>query len=242
MMRYAMIAGLCAVVLAGCAGVANAADTAPNRGLQSWGERFDFTVGRTGKQTIGIDAGVYARLRQGVIAEVGAGRPATVGMVVKPGTQLGGGYGLDFGRFRANVEVASVTQEISGLTAPDGQVAPQIAKVLLLPAQGQIRMTGVTTHLIYDLPAIGRFTPYVGAGVGAGTISLSKLGFGGKKSYDKYDELAGFEARVAGPVGVFVELRSGQTSGFAFTADGVASKAKTKAKDSGLYCGITDHF
>ena len=242
-MRHLKILGLCVVALSGGAGAASAAEKDhTNRGLQSWGDRLDFTVGRTGKQTIDIDAGVYARLRQGVIAEVGAGRPATVGMVVKPGTQLGGSYGMSFGRLRANVEVSSVTQDISGLKLPDGQIAPQITKVLALPVDGRVRMTGVTTHLIYDLPAFGRFTPYVGAGVGVGTIDLAMASASSRKSYDKYEELAGIEARVAGPVGVFVEVRSGQTSGFAFGADGVASQTKTKSKSDGVLCGITSHF
>ncbi len=241
-MRHLKILGLCVAVFAGIAGAAHAEKDHSNRGLQSWGDRLDFTVGRTGKQTIDIDAAVYARLRQGVIAEVGAGRPATVGMVVKPGTQLGGSYGMSFGRLRADVEISSVTQDISGLKLPDGQLNPQIAKVLALPVDGHIRMTGVTTHLIYDFPAIGPVTPYVGAGVGAGTIDLAMAAVGGKKSYDKYDELAGIETRVAGPVSVFVEVRSSQTSAFAFSADGVASQTKTKSKSDNVLCGVTTHF
>ncbi len=241
-MRISIITAAAFAAVLAVAGQASAKEAPVNRGLNSWGDRAELIVGQTGKDTLNIDAAAYARLRQGVIAEVGAGRPATVGMVVKPGTQVGAGAGMSFGRVRADVEVSTATQDISGLKLPDGQVNPQIAKVLAMPVSGHVRTRNVMVHLIYDLPALGRITPYIGAGVGAGQADLSMPSGASKKSYDKYEELAGIEARVAGPVGVFVEVRSSQTGAFAFSADGVASKTDTKKKDTNMLCGITSHF
>ncbi len=137
---------------------------------------------------------------------------------------VGGALGYDFGT-GWRVEMDSLYQN-AGLDRLKG-----------VPAIGHLSSTSLMANATYDLMPYGRFTPYVGAGLGVENVGGTVNGLSGRDWEPAYQAEAGLRTDIGDSTSLFGEYRFSQAESVTLS-DG-ADSAHQHFSDHALLAGLS---
>ncbi|MCF4164242.1 OmpA family protein [Zavarzinia compransoris] len=120
-------------------------------------------------------------------------------MVTDDGWAAGGAMGYDFGRIRVEAEVSYRENEASRIQGAN--------------ATGDLSALALMLNALYDLENSSRFTPYIGAGIGAAWVYTDKIRRGTPASTTDddvqfaYQGIVGVKAAITTGLSLFVDYR-----------------------------------
>ncbi|RJF87322.1 OmpA family protein [Oleomonas cavernae] len=152
------------------------------------------------------------------------------------GWAAGGAMGYDFGRPRVEAEVTYRRNEADEISSGGATV----------DVDGNLSSLAVMINALYDFENSSRFTPYIGAGIGAAWVYANDIGVPGARVDDDdvvfaYQGIAGVKVAVTGGLSLFVDYRYFATLDPEFDAPG-GGTIESEYATHNIMAGLTYNF
>ncbi len=155
---------------------------------------------------------------------------------------LSGALGYDFGSVRFEIETSGHASSVNTFSRlADGKMQKG--------SEGELSSFAVLANLYYDFKQRGKYTPYIGAGVGAAYVEFDDYGtdanpniLSDNGSGLAYQGIAGFEYELHERIGITAEYRYFATSDIEMTTTLGSNPVDVPYRNHSLLAGLRMKF